>query len=110
MKPNVSAVYILCQKLYFISMIVLTFISIGVQMSNKRHTFLKWQDIICKMEFFHDLLNQKIKNQSLGLKFRYSEKANKIWPIFFFWHYLVASNYKWKIGQIFVAFILFIMY
>ena len=34
-------------------------------------------------------------------KFRYSEKANL--PLFF-WHYLVASNYKWKMGQIFVAF------
>ena len=25
-------------------------------------------------------------------------------PLFIFWHYLIASNYKWKMGQIFVAF------
>ena len=27
-------------------------------------------------------------------KFRYSEKTTKISPIFQFWHYLAASNYK----------------
>ena len=44
---------------------------------------------------------------STHLKFRYSEKATKIWPIcipLFFWHYLVTSNNKWKMGQNFVAF------
>jgi len=39
------------------------------------------------------------------LKFRYSGKVTKIWPIFHsFLHYLVASKYKWKIGKNFVAF------
>ena len=49
--------------------------------------------------------NPKFKILTNLLKFRYSEKATKISSIFqFFWHYLVASNYKWKMGQIFVAF------
>ena len=54
-----------------------------------------------------NLLNAKIlgpahlHNQwwfNIDLKFIYSEKATKIWPIFqsFLLHYLVASNYKWK--------------
>ena len=41
------------------------------------------------------------------VKFRYSEKATQIWSIFFFLFditYLISSNYKWKMGQIFVAF------
>ena len=40
------------------------------------------------------------------VKFRYYEKAAQIWPIFhfFFCHYLVSSNYEWKMGQIVVAF------
>ena len=41
----------------------------------------------------------------LRLKFRYSEKATKIGPSSTgFWHYFVASNESWKMGQIFVAF------
>ena len=40
------------------------------------------------------------------LKFKYSEKATKICPFshFLFDIYLVASNYNWKICQIFVSF------
>ena len=52
--------------------------------------------------YFHRHLS--FDNQAL-LKFRYSEKATKIWPIFFFGiMYLVALNYNWKMGQTFVAF------
>jgi hypothetical protein len=33
------------------------------------------------------------------LKFRYSEKATKLAHLpLFIWHYLVASNHKWKMG------------
>ena len=44
-----------------------------------------------------------------GLKFRYSEKATKICPIFHLHSfettkYKVMSNEKWKMGLIFVAF------
>ena len=39
------------------------------------------------------------------IKFRYSEKATEIGSVFqFFWHYLLSSNHKWKMGQNFVAF------
>ena len=40
------------------------------------------------------------------LKFRYSEKATQKFgsSTTLFWHYLVASNYKWKIRQIVVTF------
>ena len=52
--------------------------------------------LFCFVLFFAFLTN---------LMFRYSEKAKTFWPIFLiFWHYLVASNYKWKMGQIFMAF------
>ena len=40
---------------------------------------------------------KKKKVSSMLLNFSYSEKAVKIWPIFHvFWHYSLASNYKWK--------------
>ena len=43
-----------------------------------------------------------MSHSRLKWKFRYSEKATKIWLIFH-WHSLVESNYKWKMGQICVA-------
>ena len=41
------------------------------------------------------------------LKFKYSEKATVIWPILhsFFENCLVALDLKWKMGQMFLAFI-----
>ena len=47
------------------------------------------------------------KQHVISLKFRFFEKATKIWPIFhsfFFWHCLAVSNYIWKMGQLVVAF------
>ena len=45
-----------------------------------------------------------VTNVIFTLKFRYSEKALEIWPIFHFLfvcnYLVVASNYKWKMGQI----------
>ena len=38
------------------------------------------------------------------LKFRYSEKATKIMPVFYFLFDIVASTFEWNMGQIFVAF------
>ena len=40
------------------------------------------------------------------MKVQISEKVTKIWPFFhsFFWHDFAATNYKWKMGQVFVAF------
>ena len=41
------------------------------------------------------------------VKFIYSEKATKIWHTFhslFEITYIVASNYMWKMGQVFVPF------
>ena len=40
-------------------------------------------------------------NATLLLKFRYSEKVTKIWPIF---RFKVMSKKEWKMGQIFWAF------
>jgi hypothetical protein len=49
-------------------------------------------------------INVTIRKQKI-VNFINSEKAAKIWSIFqLFWHYLLASNYKWKMDQIFSAF------
>ena len=56
----------------------------------------------------HILMAQLSQKQHvISLKFRYSEEATKMWPIFHSFFDItcyVVSNYKWKMGQLFVAF------
>ena len=47
------------------------------------------------------------------LQMRIPGKATKFWPIFHFLFditYIIASNYKWKMGQIFVAYSEYTLY
>ena len=56
---------------------------------------------------FDILIEVKSTYVLIFIKCRYSEKATKIWPIFHFLFditYIVATNHKWKMGFIFVAF------
>ena len=57
---------------------------------------------ICQMA---EYISEHCNLTNLLLKFRYSERPQKFGPAStLFWHYLVPSNYCWKIGQFFVTF------
>ena len=58
-------------------------------------------DLTWKWKIFKWIIEYKVRENIIPIKFRYSEKATKIWPIFhsfFDIMYLVASNNKWKMG------------
>ena len=62
--------------------------------------------------YFHLLQFCSIHSNFIGYHRKETGKVQIFWEVqknlahlpLFFWHYLVASNYKWKMGQIFVAF------
>ena len=77
-----------------------------------KHENMNNSDYPFPVELFFKTIARKFWSEKEINKFTYLTKVQIFWEghknLFylqlFIWYYLVASNYKWKIGQIFVAF------
>ena len=69
-------------------------------------TIKKWNNVWLANQYnILTLLFSSRRQSKWKIKFRYSGRPHKFGPAsILFWHYLVASNYKWKMVQIFLTF------